>query len=269
MARRDLTWKEQYGPWALIAGASAGIGEAWAWAAAERGLSVILVARRAGPLKRLARAIAERHGVEARSIPLDLSRDDAAALLARRTRGLEIGLVICNAAHIAVDPFLDRAAEEHLKALSVNARTPLLLAHHYGAAMVRRGRGGMVFMASLSASLGTARVVQYAATKAWNRVFAEGLWYEWRRQGVDALACVSGTVDTPGMRSSRPTSMLGAQRAEDVVRESIRALGRRPSFIPGFMNRISGFFMGRLMPRALMVRILGWTMERMYPRPAA
>ncbi|MBN8218107.1 MAG: SDR family NAD(P)-dependent oxidoreductase [Spirochaetes bacterium] len=262
-----LSWKDRYGPWALVAGASAGIGEAWAREAARRGLNVVLLARRAAPLRRLSGELAERYGVKTIVLPLDLSRADSVEVLARRVRGLEIGLVICNAAAIPVDPFLERGMEEHLAAMNVNVRAPLALAHRLGAPMLARGRGGMVFMASLSASMGTARVVHYAATKAWNRVFAEGLWVEWRKHGVDALACVAGTVDTPGMRASNARSMLGAQSAEAVVRASVAALGKRPSVIPGWGNRISGFFMERLMPRKLMIQLLGGVMERMYPRP--
>jgi uncharacterized protein len=123
-----------------------------------------------------------------------------------------------------------------------------------------------VLMSSLSAGQGSPRVAHYAATKAWNLVLGEGLWYELRSCGVDVIACAAGATDTPAYRASRPSSnvKVSAQSADAVVDETLSRLGRRPSLVPGFTNRVAGFVMQRLLPRPVAVRLMGRTLDRMY-----
>jgi short-subunit dehydrogenase len=121
-------------------------------------------------------------------------------------------------------------------------------------------------MSSLSAAQGSPRVAHYAATKAWNLVLGEGLWYELRSSGVDVIACAAGATDTPAYRASRPAAdvKVAVQPAAAVVAETFARLGRQPSLVPGFANRMAGFVMQRLLPRRLAVRIMGRTLDRMY-----
>jgi hypothetical protein len=263
---------DRYGSWAVVAGASEGLGAAFARALAARGLNVVVVARRAEPLQALAIEIETRHGIQARAIVLDLSEPDSVATLLSDLSDLSVGLLVWNAALSLIGPFLEQPLAGHLRELEVNCRSPLTLVHGLGQAMAKRRRGGIILMSSLSGMQGTALVAHYAATKAWNRILAEGLWWELGKQGVDVLACVAGATDTPGYRASEPESQQAAKvpvmRAEAVVEEALGALGRQPSLIPGRKNRWAAAFLARFLPRRAAVRLMGRTMDGMYGKAA-
>lgn len=258
----------RYGPWGIVAGASEGIGAAYAEELASRGLNLILIARRAGLLESLVSKFSENYNVNVKTISLDLSLADAAEQILRETSGLEVGLLVYNAAFSAIGPFLERTIEDHLKEIHTNAVTPLKLIYLFTERMLARGRGGIVLMSSLSAFQGSAYISTYAATKAFNIVLAEGLWEEWRERGVDVLVCVSGAVKTPNYVASEPeqTGGLGdmTMRPDQVVREALNALGKQPYVIPGRMNRVASFVMRHLLPRKAAVKFMGGILKRMY-----
>ena len=185
---------ERYGPWAVVAGASEGIGASFSQKLAARGMNVVLVARRAAPLEELAAEIREKHRVEVKVQPLDLGSADAVAGLRTATEDLEIGLVVYNAAYSPIGAFLDIDVEEHLKAVDINVHGPLRLSHYFGRRFVERGKGGIILMSSMSGLQGTAMVANYAATKAYDMVLAEGLWYELQRHGVDHAEIIAVRV---------------------------------------------------------------------------
>lgn len=257
-------FRERYGPWALVAGASAGLGEAFARLLAARGLNVLLLARREETLARLAADLRRAHGVEVRTEAIDLARGDLAAAVERAAAGLEVGLLVYNAAHSAIGPFVERPLDEHLRVLDVNCRGPLALAHVLGGAMARRRRGGMVLMTSLAASQGNPLLASYAASKAFELVLAEGLWAELRGRGVDVLACRAGATRTPGYAASRPRRSVRLMEPEDVARQALDALGRGPSAVTGALNRVAAFALGRLLPRRASIRIMGRATRRLY-----
>ena len=258
----------RYGSWGIVAGASEGLGAAYAEQLAERGLNLVLVARRAELLQSLASELSTKYKVETKIIPLDLTASDAVEQIAENTKDLEIGLLIYNAAFSAIGPFLERPLEDHIKEINTNAYTPLKLIYLFAEKMLARGRGGIVLMSSLSAFQGSAYISTYAATKAFNIVLAEGLWEEWRERGVDVLVCVSGAVKTPNYVASEPeqTGGLGdmTMRPDQVVREALNALGKGPYVIPGRMNRISSFVLRHLLPRKAAVKFMGRILRRMY-----
>jgi len=269
--RKSQRWVARYGPWAVVAGASEGIGAAFASALAEQGLNLVLVARRAAPLEALAGELASRHGIETRTLALDLAQSENVTALLSGTRDLEVGLLVWNAAHSLIGPFLEQPLDGHLRELEVNCRAPIAMVHHLGREMVGRRRGGIILLSSLSGMQGTALVAHYAATKAWNRVLAEGLWWELGKSGVDVLACVAGATDTPGYRATEPpdgkASKVPVMSPEAVVEEALSALGRMPSLIPGRRNRWAAALLVRLLPRRMAVRIMGKTMDSLYGVP--
>ena len=161
-----MNFAERYGPAALVAGASEGIGAAFARELARRGLDLVLVARRLEPLEALAREIAAFAAVKVRCMPLDLARADAAAELLRQTGEQDVGLVVYNAALAPGGEFLDIPLAQQLAALDVNTRGPLALAHGFGQRMASRGRGGLIVLSSLTAFQGSPYVTTYGATKS-------------------------------------------------------------------------------------------------------
>jgi short-subunit dehydrogenase len=257
-------FRERYGPWALVAGASAGLGEAFARELAARGLRLVLLARRADALERLAAELREAHGVEVRTAPVDLGRADLLEVVGPLAANLEIGLLVYNAAHSVIGPFLDRPLTEQLRVVDVNCRGPLLLAHALGAPMARRGRGGIVLMTSLSGSQGNPWLASYAASKAFNLVLAEGLWSELRGRGVDVVACRAGATRTPGFAASHPKRSVPLQAPEEVVARALAALGRGPTVVTGGLNRLAAFAFARLLPRRMSIRIMERATRRLY-----
>lgn len=250
------SFQTRYGPWALVAGASEGLGAAWAEALAARGLNLILVARRAEALEETAKAIRSRHSVDIVPVALDLSHPELLKSLAPTLSTREVGLYVHNAASTAQGDFLSRPLDDQLRSLDVNCRASLTLAHHFASAMASRGRGGIILMASLTAFQGTPHIATYGATKAFNLVLAEGLNAELRGRGVDVMACCAGATRTPGFLKSSPNGEPGQMEPAQVVEEALEALGTGAMMIPGRFNRFASFFMQRILPRTLAIRIL-------------
>ena len=176
-----------YGRWGIVAGGSDGVGVAFAHGMAARGMNIVLVARRVPVLEAAADDIRARHGVEVRTVALDLSAPDAMAKLAASAAGLEVGLFVYNAGgDDRSTAFLDKDLEAHRELVNRNCVSVLEAAYRFGAPMVARGRGGLVLVTSGAAWAGGATLAAYGATKAFDLILAEALWAEWRGSGVDA-----------------------------------------------------------------------------------
>ncbi len=265
---------ERYGKWALVAGASEGLGASFSREAAARGLGVVLVARRTGPLESLAEEIrgtgdgGGKAAAEARCVVADLSRPDGVRAVIDATGDIEIGLLVCNAAYAPLGPFLDTRIEDHEKVVALNCAATLSLAHHMARRMRDRGRGGVVIMSSMSGFQGTALAGSYGASKAFGHVLAACMWEELRGSGVDVLACCAGPTRTPGWEASAPRR--GGRFAPppmepgDVAREALDGLGSGPVVVPGAANRARAFLVRRLLPERVAVSLVGRTMRAIY-----
>lgn len=255
-----------YGPWALVTGASRGLGAEFTRQLAQRGLNVVMVATNATLLDEQALQLRESYGVETRTVCLDLSRDDIVDQLAPVTDPLEIGLLVNNAGISRVRPFLQHSLDELLRQLHVNTRAGLALAHFYGGKMVERRRGGIIFLSSGSALHGTPYSANYAGTKAYNLILAETLWYELGRHGVDVLGLIAGPTATPGWEANKPKPgpFIKVMSATQAVDEALEALGTRPSVAVGRLNRLGYRLLGCAMSRASAIRSLGRSMNNMF-----
>ncbi len=270
MSERSGSFAARYGPWALVAGGSLGMGAAYSRQLAQKGLNVVLVAEAAEPLATLASALATEHRVQTRAVLADLADPAGLERIAAETADLEIGLLVYNAAHSVVGRFLDVPVEEKLRMLDVNCRGPLVLCDHFGGQMAARGRGGIIVVASLSGFQGHAMVGTYAATKAFDLVLGEALWEELRERGVDVLAFCPGATSTPAFLATkpRPTGRISPplMSPEETVAEALAALGRGPTHIAGRTNRLAAAVMHRLLPRRALVQIMSRTTRAMYDR---
>ena len=186
----------------MIAGASAGIGRAFCQSLAKRGLHLVLIARTEEPLAMLSEELKEKCHIETLPLSLDLSTSGAVERVGAATAGLDVGLVVYNAALADTGPFLDRQPEMLTRLVATNCTGPLLLCRYFGKKMAERGKGGLILMSSMSGFQGTPYVAAYGASKAFNLVLAEGLWYELKRANVDVLACCPGPTGTPGFNNS-------------------------------------------------------------------
>ncbi len=251
-----MSFRERYGPWALVAGASEGIGAAFARALAARGLGVVLVARRPEPLAALAREIEANERVPTRVVTLDLASPDFQEALARETDALDIGLVVSNAALSIVAPFFRVPLSDLLRTIDLNCRAPLVLAHTFGQRMAARGRGGFICMSSLAGVYGGPFVATYAASKAFSLVLSESLSCELAPLGVDVIACVAGPTRTPTFARSQPSAFPPPMRPEAVVEAALSGLSRHgPRVIPGLFHRATSRVLG-LLPRTTVLSLV-------------
>jgi len=249
-------FKEKYGPWALVAGASYGLGGAYAEALARRGLNLVLLARGKEQLEAAAARLREQYRVDVKPHAVDLADYEKTRDIIADLDG-QIGLLVYNAACIPIGLFENKSEEELALAAAVNVRTPLLLAKLLSAPMLKRGRGGIVLMSSLAGGQGSPRLQTYAATKAFNAVLAEGLWGELRPRGVDVIGCVAGAILTPGYKQAEKTKAApGTLSAERVAEQTLNALGKGPIVVPGAVNKIARFLMTRLLPRRAAVAMM-------------
>jgi len=259
---------ERYGPWAVVAGASEGIGASFSRKLAARGMNVVLVARRSAPLEKLAADLRDEHGVEVKVQSLDLGSQDVVSGMTEATASLDVGLMIYNAAYNPVGAFLDIDVEDHLEAVDVNVRGPLRLSHYFGHRLAKRGKGGIILMSSMGGFHGMAMFASYAATKAYNTILAEGLWRELGRHGVDVLGCVAGPTLTPSYESVTeriPTRGLARPMPpDDVAEQALRDLGQRPIGISGRRNRFANALLNRFLSRRSAIELVSKETERLY-----
>ncbi len=257
MKRQGPHLPDKYGTWAVVAGASEGLGAAFAAELAARGMNLVLVARRGGLLAEVADDLADAYGIEVRCVVADLADQAFAAELATAVSGLDVGIVIYNAAFAPLGPFLDNSEPEIARAVDVNMRGPMLAVRALAPAMCDRGRGAVVLMSSLSGLQGTPNIAVYAASKAFNTHLAESLWYELRSSGIDVVACCAGAMPTPGYQKNFGKKVPGMLSPQEAARQTLDALSRGPRFVPGFVNRMTAVLMGRLLSRRGAVRLIG------------
>jgi short-subunit dehydrogenase len=263
-----MNFREQYGPAAIVFGASEGIGAAFSEYVATQGVDVILVARDPIKLERLQSELMDKYKVEVTILSQDLSAADSVQTVFDKFEHIEIGLVVYNAALSFIGPFLKNSLSNHQSIAQVNMLSPLAALHLFGDRFLSQGKGGFILMASLAGFQGSGYLSMYAASKAFDRVLAEGLWYEWKNKGVDIIACCAGATASPNYIKTQPekSSFFApkVQLPSEVVAECMSSLGKRPSIITGKGNRIASFFMQRILPRKLAVKIMGDNTKKMY-----
>jgi short-subunit dehydrogenase len=191
---------DRHGPWAIVVGGSEALGASFAHKIGSTGINLVLVARKPGPLEAVAESVRAAHGVEVRTLSLDLAATDMLDRIRAVTDDVDIGLMVYNAgaAH-RTGAFLDGTLDDALRTARVNAIGHLSLSHHFGTKMVARGRGGIIIIGSIAGQAGGIGIVTYCASKAFAQVFAEGLWAELKPLGVDVLEVPLGAMNSPAM----------------------------------------------------------------------
>ncbi len=259
----------QYGPWALIAGGSEGIGLAFAQQLAQAGINLMLLARRTEPLAAARRVLEQRYDVEVRTHAIDLTQPTLEAQVEALIDGREIGLMIYNAGAVhGAAEFLDESLARKQELIALNCTGPVVLAHALAQGMRKRGRGGIILVSSMSGLTGGAYVANYAASKAFDIVLAEGLWAELYPHGVDVLSLIAGATDTPAMRASGiDFTSTTAMTADQVAREGLENLAEGPVHVAGENNRGAAAMM-RGENRRLSVALMSAGAAQMYGLPA-
>lgn len=261
-------FKHRYGPWALVTGAGNGLGAEFARQLAMAGLNLVIVDCDGEGMTQVANSLRDQFGIQVKTVQVDLAQPDFMDQIVAATTGLDIGLLINNAGISGLGLFQQKPLQDHLNVVDVNVRAPLQLTHHFIPHLVQRGRGGMLFVSSLSALQGTAYVANYAATKAWNLIFAEGLWNELRGTGVDVLGYLVGSTRTPGFISSNPklaqARAVQVMEMSDTVKGALANLGKGPTAVAGVNNHLASAILSRLLPRKWAVKLVSGTTRALY-----
>ncbi|MFI7524068.1 SDR family NAD(P)-dependent oxidoreductase [Nocardia salmonicida] len=222
-----------YGPWAVIAGGSEGVGAEFARLLASEGINLVLAARKPGPLETTAESC-RALGVEVRALAVDLT-DGGVDRIIEATSDLEVGLLICNAgANTHSMEFLDGDLREFGKVVDLNITAPMALVQHFGRPMRDRRRGGIILLGSLSEYVGSVRHTVYGGVKSYMRIFAEGLWLELRDHGVHVLELVLGLTRTPAMERvglNFDAPGLAVSEPSEVAREGLAHLSYGPVWV--------------------------------------
>jgi short-subunit dehydrogenase len=250
-------FRVRYGPWALVTGASSGIGQALAEHLAAAGLNVALAARREDRLTALAARLHDAHGVRTRVTAVDLAQSADAMKLVKDTGDLDIGLLAAAAGFGAAQPFIDSDLAEQLEMLDVNCRAVLILTRLLAPRLADRQQGGgIVLFGSLAGRQGAPGTAAYGASKAWVQALGEGLHVELARHGVDVLTVTPGPVHS-GFAERAGMRLDTAVTADQVAAGALGGLRqRRMTTSPGALSKLLGSALAPL-PRQARTRIMG------------
>jgi short-subunit dehydrogenase len=271
----DPDFAYRYGPWALIAGGSEGIGRSFAELLAGHGIHLLLVARNSPPLEATAADLRAQYGVQVQTAALDLTSTDLGARIESLCSGRDVGLLVYNAgATHGVGLFVDQPLGHAMNLVRLNCVGPLQLVHALGNRMKRRGRGGIVLMSSMSGLAGGGFVAAYGASKSFMITLAEALWYELGTVGVDVIGIIAGATDTPAM--ARSGARFGTPETQgpagpnivpmqpgDVAREALEHLGKGPVWVAGEKNRQAAQWL-RQAPREQIIPAMSAAAAQLY-----
>jgi len=244
--------KARYGDWALVTGGTSGIGAELVRRFAKAGMNIVLVARTQTALDAMASAVIRDHKVEVRCVAADLSQPGGTDAVIEATRDIEIGLMVPCAAIENSGYFIDRPLAEQMALVQMDVVAPMVLTHHFGAAMARRGRGGILLVSSMSGWMPQPYMANYGAAKAYILSLGAALYEEMKDKGVDVSVLSPGPTDTPmaaGTGIDFESMGMKIMKPGAVADIGIAALGKRGAAIAGVRNKMMAFMMIRLMPR--------------------
>lgn len=263
----DNTFKEKYGEWAVVTGASSGIGVEFSHQIAARGLNVVLVARRKPLLQELSAILIEKYKIEVRIIEADLSIDGFQTAILEGTNDLDVGLLVNNAGINCEGQVFRRSLERNLQMIQVNMKAPYILAYEYGKIFTKKGKGGIIFTSSISAFNANPYLTNYAATKAYILSLAEGMHYELKEKNIDVLALCPGFTKSEMTHGLKDSMLL--MEAAPVASAALDALGKKITVIPGFINKAQVFLNNRILGRWGATELSGAVLKRMMPGAAS
>jgi hypothetical protein len=251
--------QQRFGPWALVTGASSGIGKEFARQIAAAGINVVLVARREALLADLGRAIAQDFAVQYRVLAIDLSQEGFLAKLAEATNDLDLGLVVSNAGTGNPGEFLKLDRPLLQATLRLNTMAHLDIAHHFGRKLVERRRGGLVLVGAMGAEIGVPFMANDGGAKAYVHSLGEALHYEFKSRGIYVTVVPPAPTDTPVLAKfgfDPRTMPMKPISVEQCVSEGLSALREnRSRIIPGRLNRIMNVLVPASVKRTMTAKL--------------
>jgi uncharacterized protein len=253
--------KRRFGPWALVTGASSGIGKEFARQIAASGIHVALVGRRERLLRTVGTECTRASGVQHRIIPLDLSEPDFFPVLADATRDLDIGLVVSNAGTGNPGEFLKHDRQLLHETLRLNTIAHLDITHHFGQKLGERRRGGIILVGALGAENGIPCMANDGGAKAYVHSLGEALHYEFKPLGVYVTVLAAGVTNTAVIDKfglNPKTMPMKPMSVEQCVSEGLSGLLKnRSRVVPGRLNRIMNALVPASLARKLLADLLG------------
>lgn len=252
---------QKYGSWAVVTGASSGIGRELTERLAEAGFKLVITARRADTLHELAQHLQTTFQTQVKVVVADMATPEGISQLIQSTHGLPVGMLVVSAGYGTSGLFTDTSLHAELNMIQVNCEALLSLTHHYSQQFVQQKRGGIILMSSMVAFQGVPYAANYAATKAYVQSLAEGLAVELAPYGVDILAAAPGPVESGfGQRAHMKMSLFLTPKQVGIP--ILKALGRRTTVLPGLLTKILVYAL-RTVPRWGKVRIMATIMRGM------
>jgi hypothetical protein len=264
---------KKFGPWALVTGASSGIGAEFARQLANSGLNVVLAARRGALLDQVGGALVRSFGVQTRSIVVDLSEEGSVEKLGDAVSDLDIGLVISNAGTGNPGNFLNQDHGELLRLFRLNALAHLNIARYFGPRLSTRGGGGVLLGGAMGAARGIPFMANDAGSKAYVQSLGESLHVELKRHGIHVTVLVVPPTDTAIITKlglDPATMPMKPMSTAQCVSEALRALQRNRSLcLPGATNRLMSALIPTGIARVMMGKMIEQTLATLAKRAGA
>ncbi len=252
---------KKYGPWAIVTGASSGIGVEFARQLAENGLNLVLIARRVENMETLGAELKDAHGIDYKTLQLDLTEEGFYQKVETAIEGLDVGLLVNNAGINCEGDFYRGGLDRNVGMIRLNVEAPFILAHELGKKLIERGSGGIIFTASTSAFQAMPYFTHYAATKAYVLSLSESMHYEFRKKGVNVIAVCPGPTES---EMSGDLSGPMVMKAKPVVKSALQNLGKLTHVVPGIGNKI-GALMPQILGRRVSMELTGAVLKRVLP----
>jgi short-subunit dehydrogenase len=253
--------KKRFGPWALVTGASSGIGKEFAQQIAASGINIVLVARREDLLKEVGVEFSKRYGVEHRVVVLDVSQEDFIRQLASATDDLDIGLVVSNAGTGNPGEFLKLDRQLLEDTLRLNTMSHLDIAHYFGEKLAERRRGGLILVGAMGAENGIPCMANDGGAKAYVHSLGEALHYEFKPLGVYVTVLAAGVTNTAVLEKfalDPKTMPMKPMSVGQCVSEGLSGLVKnRSRIVPGRLNRILNALVPASLARKMLADLLG------------
>ncbi|WP_103070945.1 SDR family NAD(P)-dependent oxidoreductase [Aquimarina sediminis] len=248
--------KEKFGTWAIVTGASSGIGKEFAVQLANQGLNIILLARRGNLLEELSNNLRTKYNIQVKYMAMDLTDDNFIKNIEKLADKLDIGLVISNAGGARMGAFNKIPMIDFEAMIKLNVFAQMKISHWYTSRRIKENKkGGVLLVSSTAAYQGVPYAANYSAAKAYILNLGEALNFEYKNKGINITTLVPGPTNTPGLTENPDADMISnmpmkPQPVDQLVKEGISAiLKNKPSYIGGRMNRIMAGIMKTLISR--------------------
>lgn len=256
-------FSDKYGTWAVITGASSGIGVEFAKQIAALGINTVLVARRKARLEALAQELKLQYKIDTICIECDVSKDGFQQIILEGTKDLDVGLLVNNAGINCEGDFFRGDLSRNTQMIQVNMKAPFVLAYEFGKKFVEQKRGGIIFTSSISAFNAHPYLSHYAATKAYILSLAESMNYEFKDKNVDVIALCPGITKSEMTKGMKDNMML--MEAKPVVESALQELGKSAYVVPGMVNKVQTFINSRMLSRIYARNLSAKILENVLP----